>query len=341
MNSTAASGAPDPGTRDHGSGGRVADDRAEPSRRRGPPIWLVAGPTAVGKTAVGIALASRLGGEVISADSRQVYRGMTIGTSKPTAAEQAQVAHHLLDVADPLSHYTAADFARDGRAILADLERRGRAPVVVGGSGLYLQALIEGLFAGPGRDPVIRAELEARANREGTAALHAVLQSIDPESARRLHPNDRVRVIRALEVHLKSGRPLSVLKREARAPSLRARTGYFVLDRDRDDLKRRIAERTAAIFESGILDEARELLERGLGPAHAAYRTIGYEEAFAALRGELTLPAAIEAATRATRQFARRQRTWFRSVRGARWIWIPAAEPPSETAGRLLAEAGA
>lgn len=335
MISTAASGAPDPAARGRGGG-----DRADSSSHRGPPIWVVAGPTAVGKTTVGIALASRLGGEVISADSRQVYRGMSIGTSKPTADEQAQVPHHLLDVADPLSHYTAADFARDGRAVLAELERRGSAPVVVGGSGLYLQALIEGLFAGPGRDPALRAELEARAEREGTAALHADLQSIDPETARHLHPNDRVRVIRALEVQLKSGRPLSVLKREARSPSLRARTRYFVLDRDRDDLNRRIAERTAVLFESGILDEARELLARGLGPAHPAYRTIGYEEAFRTLRSELALPAAIEAATRATRQFARRQRTWFRSVRGACWIRIPAAEPPPETAERLLAEAG-
>ncbi len=300
------------------------------------PIWVVAGPTAAGKTAVGIALASRLGGEVISADSRQVYRGMTVGTSKPTPAEQALVPHHLLDVADPLAAYTAADFGRAGRMALAELDRRRVLAIVVGGSGLYLRALIDGLFSGPPRDTAIRAELEARADREGTAALHTALAEVDSEAAARLHPNDRVRLIRALEVHAASGTPLSTLRREAAWPSLRARVRYAILDRDQADLDARIAERTAAMFRGGILAEAKVLLARGIGPQHATYRTIGYREAFAVLRGEMDLESAVASATRATRQFARRQRTWFRAEPGARWLELAPGEAPDVTADRLL-----
>jgi tRNA dimethylallyltransferase len=301
-------------------------------------ISVIAGPTAVGKTAVGIALARRLGGEILSADSRQVFRGMSVGTSKPTAAEQAQVRHHLLDIADPLGHYTAADFARDGRAVLADLARRRVPPLVVGGSGLYLRALIDGLFTGPGRDQALRALLEARAEHEGVESLHAALAAVDPESAGRLHPNDRVRVIRALEVHAQSGRPLSALAREAAPLSLRSRTRTWILDRPTSDLDARITERCQRIFAGGILDEAAALLAAGLTPAHPAFRTIGYTEAFAAVRGEMTVEAAVAAAERSTRQFARRQRTWFRAQRDAEWLELAADEPAETTAEHILAK---
>jgi len=323
MTSTAGSDAPDP----------PAPDAPEF-------IWVIAGPTAAGKTAVGIALALRLGGEILSADSRQVFRGMSVGTSKPTAAEQARAPHHLLDIADPLGHYTAADFARDGRAVLADLARSGAAPVVVGGSGLYLRALIDGLFAGPGRDPALRAALEARADLKGTGSLHAALAAVDPVSARRLHPNDRVRLIRALEVHAQSGRPLSALAREAAPFSLRPRTRTWILDRATADLDARIAERCRRLFTEGILDEAATLLAAGLTPAHPAYQTIGYREAFAAVRGEMTLDAAVDGAIRSTRQFARRQRSWFRAEPGAEWLEIAPTEPPEVTAERILSRSG-
>ena len=291
----------------------------------------------MGKTAVAIELALRRGGEVLSADSRQVYRGMEIGTAQPSPAERARVPHHLIDFADPLRHYTAADFAREGRRVLAELDRRRVPAIVVGGSGLYLTALVDGLFAGPPRDPSLRAALEARAEREGTPALHAALAAVDAESAERLHPNDRVRLIRALEVHAQTGRPLSALRREAAWPSLRARTRIAVLDRDLADLDRRIAVRTAAMFASGLLAEAAALRARGLGPAQAAARTIGYHEAFAVLAGTMDLDAAVTAATRATRQFARRQRTWFRAEAAARWVFLAPEEPPAATADRLAA----
>jgi tRNA dimethylallyltransferase len=319
MTSTAASGAPDPG----------------PADRAPSPIWVIAGPTAVGKTAVAIELALRAGGEILAADSRQVYRGMAIGSAQPTAAERARVPHHLVDFADPLHHYTAADFARDGRRVLADLDQRRVRAIVAGGSGLYLRALVDGLFAGPPRDLALRAALEARAEREGTPALHAALAAVDPETAGRLHPNDRVRLVRALEVHAATGRPLSALRREAAWPSLRARTRVVVLDRDPADLDRRIAERTAAMFAGGILAEATALAARGLGPGHATSRTIGYREAFALLAGTMDLAQAVAAATRATRQFARRQRTWFRAERGALWLELKPTEPPAATAERL------
>ncbi len=318
MTSTAASGAPDAGT---------------PHL----PLWVVAGPTAAGKTAVAIALALRSGGEIIAADSRQVYRGMTIGSAQPTAAERARVPHHLVDFADPLRHYTAADFARDGRRVLADLDRRRTRAIVAGGSGLYLRALVDGLFAGPPRDLALRAALETRAEREGTPALHAALALVDPESAGRLHPNDRVRLIRALEVHAATGRPLSALRREAAWPSLRARTRVVLLDRDPADLDGRIAARTAAMFAGGLLAEAEALRARGLGPAHATARTIGYREAFAVLAGTMGLDAAVAAATLATRQFARRQRTWFRREAGALRVRLAPEEPAAVTADRLLA----
>ncbi|HWN81461.1 MAG TPA: tRNA (adenosine(37)-N6)-dimethylallyltransferase MiaA, partial [Candidatus Udaeobacter sp.] len=292
---------------------------------------------ATGKTAVGIALAERLGGEIISADSRQVYRGMTIGTSKPTPEEQARVPHHLLDVADPLSHYTAADFARDARAVIAALDQRGVPAIVVGGSGLYLRALIDGLFAGPGRQPELRAELEAWADREGSGALHAELVRVDPESARRLHPNDRVRLVRALEVVRTSGKPLSEWQRERADHSLRERTRYVVLDREDPDLDARIATRTRAMFQGGLIEEARALLAQGLSPEHATYRTIGYTEAFAVVRGEMPMAAAVIAAIQSTRQFARRQRTWFRGVAGSDWVALSAGDS-AEAVADLLAE---
>ena len=318
MSSTAASGGPDPGG---------APDLL--------PIRVIAGPTATGKTAVGIELAERLDGEILSADSRQVYRGMTIGTSKPTPEEQARVPHHLLDVADPRDHYTAADFARDARAVIAELDRRRMPVIVVGGSGLYLRALIDGLFAGPGRQPEIRAELEAWADREGSGALHAELVRVDPESAARLHPNDRVRLVRALEVVRASGKPLSDWQRERADHSLRARTIYVVLDREDPDLDARIATRTRAMFQAGLLDEARALLAQGLSPEHATYRTIGYTEAFAVLRGEMPMATAVISAVQSTRQFARRQRTWFRAVQGAEWVTLASDDAPETVADRL------
>jgi len=291
----------------------------------------------VGKTAVAIELALRRGGEVLSADSRQVYRGMEIGTAQPSPAERARVPHHLIDFADPLRHYTAADFAREGRRVLAELDRRRVPAIVVGGSGLYLKALVDGLFAGPPRDPSLRAALEARAEREGTPALHAALAAVDAESAERLHPNDRVRLIRALEVHAQTGRPLSALRREAAWPSLRARTRVVVLDRDPGDLDRRIAARTATMFAGGLLAEAAALRARGLGPAHATARTIGFREAFAVLEGTMDLDGAVAAAIQATRQFARRQRTWFRAESGARWVHIAPEEPAATTADHVAA----
>jgi tRNA dimethylallyltransferase len=313
MSSIAASGGSDPGAAAH-------------------PIRVVAGPTAVGKTAVGIALARRLGGEILACDSRQVYRGMAIGSAQPTAAERALIRHHLVDFADPLRHYTAADFARDARAVLADLDLRSVPPVVVGGSGLYLRAFIGGLFAGPGREPEVRAALEARAEREGSRALHEELGAVDPETQGRLHPHDRVRIVRALEVHAVSGRPLSVWQREHATASLAGRTQIVVLDREPEDLDARIAARSRSMFDAGLLDEAKALLGRGLTTRHAAYRTIGYDEAFQVLTGMIDVESAIERATRATRQFARRQRTWFRAEKKAHWMLLAQEATPEETA---------
>jgi tRNA dimethylallyltransferase len=311
-----------------------------------PEIWVLAGPTASGKTAVALELAGLLAGraagaggvEIISADARQIFRGMGVGVAQPTAAERARVPHHLVDCIDPLELYTAADFGRDARRLLVELAGRGVLPLVVGGSGLYLQALVEGLFAGPGQDAALRARFEERAEREGDGALHAELAEIDVETAARLHPHDRVRVIRALEVALLTGMPLSEHhRRQSRESSLAARTRYVVLDRDRGDLHRRIAARTAAMYEGGLVEEARALLARGLTREHPAYRTVGYAEAFVLLAGESSVAEAIEATCTATRQYARRQLIWFRSVRGAIWVTAEPGEEPAATARRIMA----
>jgi tRNA dimethylallyltransferase len=326
---------------------------AVPSLAELPPhIWVLAGPTASGKTQVALELAARLvdtvpgtagaaGVEILSADARQIYRGMRIGAAQPTAAEGARVPHHLVDCVDPLTLYTAADFGRDGRRVLASLSGRGVVPLVVGGSGLYLRVLIEGLFEGPPRHAALRAELEARAERQGDAALHAELARSDPETAARLHARDRVRVIRALEVLRLTGVPLSEHhRRHSRAGSLAARTRLVVLDRERADLHARIARRTAAMYRQGILDEAARLLARGLAPEHPAYRTIGYREAFDVVRGRCSVEAAIEATTVATRQYARRQliwlRGWTRHLPAAPWVVAPPDELPERTAARIL-----
>jgi tRNA dimethylallyltransferase len=338
-----------------------ADEPSPPMSAMPGRIWVLAGPTAGGKTSVALELAGLLPelaraalpaathadresataalpvtAEIISADARQIFHGMRIGTAQPTAAERARCPHHLVDCVDPLNLYTAAQYGRDARRVLADLAARQAAPLVVGGSGLYVQALIEGLFTGPGQDPELRAALNRRAETEVDAALHAELGELDPETAARLHPNDRVRVIRALEVACKTGMPISEHhRRQSAADSLAARTHYVVLDRDRDELHARIQARTTAMFTDGILDEAQALLARGLTPEHPTYRTVGYREAFAVIRGEMDVAAAIAATQAATRHYARRQLIWFRAVERATWVRAAPRESPAATARRI------
>jgi tRNA dimethylallyltransferase len=281
-------------------------------------LLVIAGPTASGKTALALDLARRLGGEIISADSQQLYRGLEIGTAKPTPDERAQAPHHLLELADPGE---GMDAARWCRLAIADIAGRGRLPLVVGGTGLYVRALLHGVVDAPGRDPALRARLEAEAEREGRPALHRRLAQVDPEAAARIGPNDLIRIIRALEI-AQSGTTQSALFAAHRFAPQRYQATLWALDPPRDELHRRIDARVQAMFGEGLLAEARWLLERS-GEALPEKLPIGYAEAIACLRGTLSVEAAIAQVQAATRSYARRQVIWLRREPGVEWLRPP------------------
>ncbi len=284
------------------------------------PLIVICGPTAVGKTGLAIELAERLGGEVVSADSRQVYRLMDIGTAKPTAAEQQRARHHLLDVVWPDEAFNAAGFASMAADAINDIVQRGKVPLLVGGTGLYIKALTEGLLEAPGSDLALRRQLHARAEELGCAALHGQLEQVDPVTAQRLHPNDLVRIVRALEVFELTGRPLSAFHEEHGFSRQPYRTLKIGLSLERGALYQRINLRAEAMFSSGLIDEAQSLLDAGYDPALKALRTIGYRQAFAFLRGEISRDSALEDLKQATRRYAKQQFTWFRHDNGIIWV---------------------
>jgi tRNA dimethylallyltransferase len=289
-----------------------------------PPLLVVAGPTGVGKTAAVIALARRLPLEVISADSRQVYRGMDVATGKPTAAEQRAVAHHLVDIVDPDDRYHAARFRVDAEAAIVAVRSRGRLPVVVGGTGLYIRALLRGLDPAPPADPEFRRELAGVAAREGRAALHARLAAAEPVLARRLHPNDEVRVVRALE-RLRSGSTVGEAQVRWRQPESPWRVAYVGLTLDRPALVQRLGARAEAMVGAGLLEEVRELLSRGYGPALPALQGIGYRQFVEVALGRLDGGTALALMQQETVRYAKRQVTWFAREPDIAWVDVAAA----------------
>ena len=264
-----------------------------------------------------------------------LYRGMDIGTAKPTQEERGGLPHHLIDVLDPWESASVADYRTQAGAILDDLATRNVAALFVGGTPLYLKALLRGLFQGPAADAGLRRSFEEEADRSGDAALHARLATLDPVSAARLHPNDRRRVIRALEVATLTGRPMSVLQREHGRPA--EGVAVFALDRPRAELRERIDRRVVAMFEAGLVDEVRRLLEAPRPIGDVAAQGVGYRETIAFLRGEADLETTIARVQARTRQFAKRQATWFRGLAEVRPLPVPAGEPPEVTAARLIA----
>jgi tRNA dimethylallyltransferase len=284
-------------------------------------IVVIAGPTASGKTALAVSLSRRLGGEIVNADSQQVYRGLDVGTAKPTAEERAAVPHHLLDVVEPGEGMDAARFAALADAAISDIAARGRLPVVAGGTGLYLRALLHGVVAAPGRDPALRARLEEEALRLGRPALHERLRAIDPAAAARIRPNDLVRVVRALEIAAGGRRPSELHAGHAFRED-RYDAALLALDPPRAELHVRIDARVREMFAAGILDEARALLARG-GGALAGRLPIGYAEAAACVRGDVPLEEAIRRVQVAHRRYARRQVIWLRKERGVEWVRPP------------------
>jgi tRNA dimethylallyltransferase len=284
-------------------------------------VIAIVGPTASGKSALALRAAERAGGEIVSADSRQVYRGMDIGTAKPSLAEQRAVRHHCIDLVDPGELYDAARYQRDARAALADIASRGLTAYLVGGTGLYVRALLDGLAldAAP-TDPALRAMLEARAELEGGPALHRELARIDPAAAERVDPRNVRRVVRYLEVALLAGRVPA--ERDAKIDCPR-----IGLDPPRAWLDERIGARVRRMVDDGVLSETRRLVERGLDPGLPSMSGHGYVHWAAHLRDELTLEAAIAATAKDVRAYSRRQLTWFRRDPDVRWIDPTAADP--------------
>ncbi|GAB4478705.1 MAG: tRNA (adenosine(37)-N6)-dimethylallyltransferase MiaA [Burkholderiaceae bacterium] len=278
---------------------------------------LLLGPTACGKSALAMRLAEDIALEVVSVDSAQVYRGMAIGTAKPSAAERARVPHHLIDLRDPSEPYSAADFVRDATHAIEAIRARGRLPLVVGGTMLYARALREGLSALPSADREVRARIEARARAIGWPGLHAELARVDPATAARLPPNDSQRIQRALEVFDLTGVPLSQLQANPQKPALALAT-IALIPQDRGELHRRIEHRFDAMLAAGFLDEVRALMARGdLDPELPSLRSVGYRQAWRHLARGTPLAEFRAAAIAATRQLAKRQITWLRSMKDA------------------------
>src|SRR5687767_12494013 len=285
-----------------------------------PRLVAILGATATGKSALGIALAERFGGEIVSCDSTAVYRGFDIGTDKVPIGEQRGIPHHLVDVASPVEEYSAARYAREAAAAIRDITARGRLPILVGGTGFYYRALTRGLFPGPGRDPELRARLEAVASRRGVERLHRWLGRIDPASSDRVQPRDLKRIIRALEVFLLTGRPLS----DHFAQTIPALPEYevcaFALAIPAADTAERVARRVDAQFAQGLLDEIRGLLASGIPETAHPFTGLVYKQALEHLHGVRDERETRELIVRENRRYAKRQLIWFRKEPNLRWI---------------------
>lgn len=295
-----------------------------------PPLVLIVGPTASGKSALAVEVALRLGGEVVGADSQQVYRHFDLGMAKPSAAQRAAVPHHLVSFVEPQEPFSAAAYARCADAVLADLTTRGKPAVVVGGSGLYVRALLYGVVDTPPSSEALRAELRAEGEREGPGALHDRLAKLDPASAARLPPSDTTRIIRALEMTMLSGRRASELREEHGFQTPRYRFTFRFISPPREELYATINARVRQMFRDGLLAEVESLVGQGFRET-APMRAIGYRQALAVLDGKLSEEAAIAQTAQETRRYAKRQWTWFRKEL-ARWNASPTggASPPAE-----------
>jgi len=308
---------------------------------RVPRITFLFGCTASGKGAVGRELARRIGGEIISVDSMKVFRRMDVGTAKPSVAARREIPHHLIDVVEPSENFSVASFVAQADAAAGAIDARGRHVLAVGGTALYIKALSEGLFEGPAADAAIRARLHGRAEAEGTPALHQELSRVDPEAAQRIHPNDLRRIVRALEVHEVTGRPISELQTQWD----RQRTAYpctFVgLRREREDQSHRINQRVRRMIDQGLVEEVRALLAEPRPLSTTARQALGYAEIIEHLEAGLPLADAVENIKINTRRFAKAQRTWFKRFRQALWLDLTAGDTVEAVVDRIVQELGA
>jgi tRNA dimethylallyltransferase len=295
---------------------------AQPATEKGrdPLLVVLLGPTASGKTALSLEMAERFGGEIVSCDSVAVYRDFEIGTAKPTPVERARVPHHMIDVISPVEAYTAGNYSRSARAALADISARGRVPIVTGGTGLYLRALIDGLFVGPERSEPLRDRLRSMTAKHGQGALHRVLRRIDPASATLIHPNDEPKLIRAIEVSMTAGKPMSVAWQQGRERLQGYRILRIGLEPERKALYARINQRAEEMFREGLVAETEKLMatyDDGCRPLDS----LGYKQAKAVLQGTMTLKEAVPSAQQGHRNYAKRQLTWFRREPDVHWLY--------------------
>ncbi len=309
---------------------------AEPHTETWSDAWVLTGPTAAGKTAIALELADRAPVEILSLDSMAVYRGLDLGTAKPTPAEQARAPHHLLDLVDPHEEFSLACYLEAAAQAVAGIRQRGRRPLFVGGTPLYLRALLRGVDPGPAADPQLRARWRARIATEGALVLWSHLAHIDPVAASRLHPSDTKRLIRAVEVFELTGRRISELQRHATPRAVDQRPLVWLLDWPRELLAQRIDQRVEAMFQGGLVDEVRRLRDAGGTLGLTARSAVGYGEVGEFLAGQIGLEEAMARVQRRTRQFAKRQRTWFRGLTECQPVAMATRSSPSQVAEELL-----
>jgi len=305
-------------------------------RNRPDRIIFIGGPTASGKTVVGIEVARRLGAEIVSCDSMQVYQDVRIASNKPTGRELVALTHHMIDMVPLMESFDVAQFERGARQTIADIQSRGKPVVVVGGTGMYMKVLLDGIFSAPPRDPEIMRQLQTDLACRGSAALHQDLSCVDPEAAQKIHPNDARRIVRALEIYRSTGIPISRLQQQTQG--LWGRTGvfFFALAMEREELYRCIEDRVERMFQEGLVDEIRALA--GVSLSRTARAIIGIDEVRRYLAGEWTLGQAKEEMKRNTRHLAKRQMTWFRAERRLRWIPVSCGEGAAPAADRIMKE---
>ncbi len=289
------------------------------------PLVIIAGPTASGKTALSVNVAKALGGEIVSADSMQIYKYMNIGTAKPTEAEKQGITHHMMDFLEPSVNFSVADYCEMAKKVIADIDARGKIPVMVGGTGLYIDSLVNGVdFGESDGDEKLRCELELLAEKEGNEAVHKILAEIDPETAEKYHPNNLRRIIRAIEVYKTQGVTVSDKAKEEKISPYNA--VYFCIDWDREVLYDRINRRVDIMVEDGLLDEVKDLLARSIDPKCTAMQSIGYKEFYGYLNGEMALDEALDTIKQSSRRYAKRQLTWFRRNKDIHWLDPETAE---------------
>lgn len=292
------------------------------------PLLCILGPTAVGKTEIALRIALKIGAEIVSVDSRQIYQEMDIGTAKPTEEQLKLVPHHLVSCIAPDKYFSAADYQRLADTVIQEIQKKGKVPMLVGGSGMYFRAVVDGLFQGPNADKDIRQRLRQQAQELGTYYLYDRLKNLDPKSAGKIHPNDLMRIIRALEVYEKSGKCISELQQQWENSKPRYEFIAFGLDRPRDELYERINARVDQMLKDGLLDEARKLLKYDRNAI--SMNCFGYKELFDHLEGKISLDSAVSLIKQNTRQFAKRQLTWFRKDKRITWIDLSVCPFPDE-----------